>query len=263
MEKQEFAQMMEILEQFLARLDANTKTMREEMKTNKEEMLADMKEEMKADRKAWREEIRAETEAIRSRTEAMREERMKANMDACMADIKDNREEMAKMTDWGEKLDAWPTDIKDNREETMACQVNMEARLEEKDKPASMDMTPKVAHEQGVPLEDAEEMPVGEPRKRRRDRRNLAAVRRQKREQDENLGARLRKKEQNRTLRKDGCRRNLVAARRGRTRRVQVARRNFPSTKDTTREYCGSRKGLVAAHRGTTRHAKVARRTAN
>jgi hypothetical protein len=58
-------------------------------KTDKEQMLA----EMKADRKAWREEIRAETEAIRSRTEAMREDRMKANMDACMADIKDNRKE--------------------------------------------------------------------------------------------------------------------------------------------------------------------------
>jgi hypothetical protein len=42
------------------------------------------------------------------------------------------------------------------------------------------------------------------------------------------------------------------------TRRVQVARRNFSSTKDTNREHCGSRKGLVAAHRGATRHAKVA-----
>jgi hypothetical protein len=57
-------------------------------------MLAEMQDmktnqvEADADRKAWLEEIRAKTEVIRARTKAMREERMKANMDACMADIK-------------------------------------------------------------------------------------------------------------------------------------------------------------------------------
>jgi hypothetical protein len=61
-------------------------------------------------------------------------------------------------------------------------------------------MKPEVAHEE-VPLEDAARMPVGELWKRRRDRRYLAAGRPQK-------------KEQKRTHKKDGCQKNLVAARR-------------------------------------------------
>jgi hypothetical protein len=115
---------------------------------DKQEMM-----EMMEMMKAMLAETLAKWEAERK---ADREERMKANMDACMAGIKDNQEE------------------------TTACQETMEARLE-KETPASEDMTPEVAHEQEVPLEDAEVMPVGEPRKRRRDqRRNLAAVCRQK-----------------------------------------------------------------------------------
>jgi hypothetical protein len=79
----------------------------------------------------------------------------------------------------------------------MTCQKKTKAHLQE-DKPASVDTTPEVAHEQGVPLEDAEEMPVGEPRKRRRDGRNLAAVRHQK-TKDRNLDARRRSTQQKRT----------------------------------------------------------------
>jgi hypothetical protein len=55
---------------------------------------------------AMREKIRAETAASQARMKAMREERMKANMDACMADIKNDRKE------------------------TTACQDAMEANLE-------------------------------------------------------------------------------------------------------------------------------------
>jgi hypothetical protein len=54
----------------------------------------------------------------------------------------------------------------------MACQENMEARLEGKEKPTSEDMEPEVAHEEDK-AEDAAVMPVGEPRNRRRDRRKL------------------------------------------------------------------------------------------
>jgi hypothetical protein len=99
---------------------------------------------------------------------------------------------------------------------------------------------------------------------------------------------RHRRKGQERTQRKNGCLKNLVAARRGTTRRAvvarrgtlfaettrsrliiavrkvtchaQVARHNFLSTEETSWEFRGSRKGSVAAHRGTTRHAEVARR---
>jgi Tfp pilus assembly protein FimV len=128
---------------------------------------------------------------------------MKANMDSTQAALKSAIKEM--------KL---------NREETMACQGNMEARLEE-DKPASVDTTPEVAHDQGIPSEDTEVIPVGEPRKRRRDRRNLAAVRRQK------------KQERNLDVGRRGKQRNLVAARRGTTRRAVVARRRTLFTKTT------------------------------
>jgi hypothetical protein len=145
----------------------------------------------------------------------------------------------------------------DNREETMACQEKTEAHLQ--GEPASEDMTSEVAHEQEVPREDAEVMPVGEPRKRRRDGRNLAAVCRQKKK-DQNLDAGRRKKGQKRAQRKDGCRRNVVAARGGAN---HSARHRILSTKDTTREYRESRKKLAATGGKETRRAKVARHKRN
>jgi hypothetical protein len=133
--------------------------------------------------------------------------------------------------------------VKFNGEETTVCQETMEARLEVEE-PASVDTTPEMADDQEVPVQDAEVVPVGEPGKKRRDRRRLAAERRQK-------------KEQKRTQRKDGCRRNLVAARRGTTRRVQVARHNFLSTRET-RGYCGSQRRVIIVYRKMSRHATVA-----
>jgi hypothetical protein len=76
------------------------------------------------------------------------------------------------------------------------------------EEPTSVDMEPEVAREE-VPREHAAIMPVGEPRKRRRDR-NLAAKCRQQ-------------QQQKRPQSKDGCRKNLVAAHRGTTRRAEVA----------------------------------------
>jgi hypothetical protein len=72
-----------------------------------------------------------------------------------------------------------------------AYQVTMEAFLKCKE-PASVEMKPEVADEE-VPREGATRMPVGEPRKRRWERQNLAAQHRQK-------------KEQERTQSKNGCR---------------------------------------------------------
>jgi hypothetical protein len=154
------------------------------------------------------------------------------------------------------RMDALLTDIKNDRKETMACQEIVEARLEVEE-PASVDMTPEVADEE-VTREGAARMPVGEPRKRRRDRRNLAAARRQKKK-DRILDARCRGKEQERAQRKKGCLKNLVAARRETTRRAAMARRRILPTKDTNRELHGSQKRLVAARRGTTRRVQVAR----
>jgi hypothetical protein len=141
----------------------------------------------------------------------------------------------------------------------MASQETMEACLECKE-PASVEMNPEVADKE-VPLEDAVVMPVKEPRNRRRDRRNLAAGRRQK-EQDRNLEARRRWKQQRRTQSKNRCRRNLVAARRGTTRRAQVARHRILFTMKT-RSFHASRKNSAVARRGTTRRAKVARHKLN
>jgi hypothetical protein len=76
------------------------------------------------------------------------------------------------------RMDAWLTDTNDTREK-MACQENTETCLEGKEEPTSEDVEPEVADEE-VPVEDAAIMPVEEPRNRRRDRRHLAAERRQK-----------------------------------------------------------------------------------
>jgi hypothetical protein len=92
---------------------------------------------------------------------------------------------------------AWLTDRNDTHEETMACPEKMEARLG-KEEPTSEDIEPEVADEE-VPVEDTVVMPVGEPRNRHRDQRNLAAERCKRKQQD------------------------LVTARRGMTRRAQVA----------------------------------------
>jgi hypothetical protein len=195
-------------------------------------------------------------------------ERLLAKMDTdkeqMLSEMKTNQEMTARMDakigSMKAELKSAIEDLKTFGEETMACQEKTEARLQEE--AASQDMTPEVAHEE-IPGEDTVDMPGGEPRKRRRDRRHLAAVRRQKKEQDQNLDARRRRKEQKRAQKKDGSRRNLVVARRGTTRRVQVARRNFSSTKDTIWEYCESRKDLAATGREETRRAKVSRHKRN
>jgi hypothetical protein len=49
----------------------------------------------------------------------------------------------------------------------------MEARLEEKG-PTSVDRKPEAAQQEEVPLQDAEVMPVGEPKKKRRRDRKMA-----------------------------------------------------------------------------------------
>jgi hypothetical protein len=119
------------------------------------QLIFEMLKEFKAESKAWREElaaetratqartqmIKAETKAIEGRTAAMREKRLKANMKA------------------------W-------QDETLACQ-EMEARPEEK--LTSVDRKPETAEERQVPEENAEVIPVGEPRNKRRKDRKLAA----------------------------------------------------------------------------------------
>jgi hypothetical protein len=113
-------------------MQEDRKADREEMKCNQEEMLANMDARQK------------EAEAMRNIMKAHHED-MLARMDASH-----------------KKMMAWLTDRNDTREETMVCLEKTEAHLEV-EKPASMEIKPKGAHEE-IPLEDAARMPVGEPR---------------------------------------------------------------------------------------------------
>jgi hypothetical protein len=93
---------------------------------------------------------------------------------------------------------------------TMACQ-GVEARQEE-EKPTSTDRKPDAAQQEEVPVEDAEVIPVGEPKKKRcRDRKLATQHRRQK----------------TKTSTRDNCgpQKRLDVARRGSSRRAPTNRK--------------------------------------
>jgi hypothetical protein len=146
-------------------------------------------------------------------------------------------------------------------EGTMACQ-EMEARQEEEE-PTSVDMKSEVAERREVPVEDATVMPVGEPkRKQRRDRKLAAEC--------------CCQKTKNSTREKCESQKRLVVARRGMSHRTIVARpkqkRNDTRMsrhatvaqlkreilRNTTQKKCGPHKRLGFASKGMTRRAKVA-----
>jgi hypothetical protein len=110
-------------------------------------------------------ELRADREYFMARMEASRK-KDKEEMEAIKARTKAMREEMG--TSHMEMVSECKpkTEIK-----TMACQ-EMEARQEEK--PTSLDRKPEAAEERHVPEENAEVIPVGEPRKKRCRDRQLA-----------------------------------------------------------------------------------------
>jgi hypothetical protein len=93
--------------------------------------------------------------------------------------------------------------------ETMACQ-GMEARPEE-EKPTSLETKPEATQQEEVPVEHAEVIPVGEPKKKRRRDRKLAAEHR-------------RQKTNTSTRENCGPQERLAVTHRGRTHRATVAR---------------------------------------
>jgi hypothetical protein len=101
--------------------------------------------------RAWREMVAAGTEAMRDNTGASHEE-----------------------MEIGRKPET--------EEGTMACQET-EARPEEEKKPTSSDRKPEAAEEE-IPEEDAEVMPVGEPKKKRRRDRNQLKMKKRTQEKD-------------------------------------------------------------------------------
>jgi hypothetical protein len=118
----------------------------------------------------------------------------------------------------------------------MACQ-EMEARQGEK--PTSLDRKLEVAEEWHVPEENAEVIPVGEPRK--------------KRHRDQNQ--RNKKKW---TQGNDGCQRRLAAAHRGMSHRAEVARK-MQTDKKMPRRATVERRMRDIFRPNMTRCAKVAR----
>jgi endonuclease/exonuclease/phosphatase family metal-dependent hydrolase len=98
MESQQIMKLLLAMNEKMDTKDAR-KTDREEMiqeiRAAQENIQENLKKTMKAmmtrmeeDSKAWREQFRPETEAIQARTKAMQDERLKANIDACILDIK-------------------------------------------------------------------------------------------------------------------------------------------------------------------------------
>jgi hypothetical protein len=151
---------------------------------------------METDRKAWR-----EMEAIKARTRAMRE------------NIGTSHKEMVAKT-------------KPERDMvSLACRETTETHLEEEE-PTSVDMKPEVPEQREVPVEDAEVMPVGEPKKKMGRDRNQRRMKKRNQE-------------------KDRCRRRgLAVTRRGTSHRAKVARKTNrpdgvpPCSSGTTQERC-------------------------
>jgi hypothetical protein len=150
------------------------------------------------------------------------------------------REEMAAMTD------KWTND---NHVGTMACQ-EMEAR-QKKEGPTSVEMKPEATGEEEVPAEDAEVRPVGEPKKKRRRDRKLAAER-------------LRQEPKDTKRINGGPQEKLAVARRETSHRATVARQNYKrSGKKMSRRATVARRTRDTVAPNMTRHAKVARRKEN
>jgi hypothetical protein len=139
----------EMMQCLLAKMDANMKTM---LADSQERLLATInadREERKANRKIDKEDMNANTKTMLAEIQAKAE----ADRQAYREDLQEIKSGQAEIRSI---IKAWSSDLKINCEETMVCQEMTEARLgKEEDKPASMDMTPEVAHEQEVPLEDA------------------------------------------------------------------------------------------------------------
>jgi hypothetical protein len=200
--------------------------------------------------RAWGEKIdaktrttKAKTEAIKARTRAMRKKMGASHMDM---------------------VSAFKPEIE---EETMACREMTEARPEEEKMLTLVNMKPEMVEQQEVPVEDAEVMPVGEPKKKRRRDRKLAAERR-------------RQKPKTSTLESCGHPKELAVTCKRTTRLVKVARKTPIDWKMSHRatvaqrkrdivklylpqEKCHPQRELVTSRTRTTHHAGVARQMEN
>jgi hypothetical protein len=232
--------MMELLlamrEQMRERMDANTKATLATL-----EMANEIRED------------------IQARTKAMEDKRMKAEIYACISDIKNDRNETTAYQDAmeanlvkmepnpGEKVaavelqeipneDVAIYSLRKYRKETMACQGTMDARLESE------------SEHREVPNEDAVLEPAKGRKMRRRGRKQAAGRRGEPKEL---------------TVGECGSRKQLAAACRKVSRRATVAwRKRNIFRKSRTQGNCGPRQEL-AAGRNMTRRAGMAQREGN
>jgi hypothetical protein len=179
------------------------------MEKQEMEQIMEILVRMETDRKAWREKVEAdrkidkeERKADRVQTQQMMKmlQAYQAKTDAILPAIQ------VRQTSCKETIAV----IKPNEVETMACQ-GMEARQIE-EKPTSPDRKPEAAKQRKVPAEYATEIPVGEPKKKRRKDRKLTAQHR-------------RQKTKTSTRENCGSQTRLAVTRRGTTRRAKVARK--------------------------------------
>jgi hypothetical protein len=137
----------------------------------RQEKMAALREEREADPKAWEERVAA----VQSRRITIRPEEMSADTKAWL-------EEIAATTDkiWATRREMWNASHKEivaenkpkTEVKTMACQET-EVHQEEEE-PTSADRKPEAAEQREVPVDDTEVMPVGEPKKRCRERKLVA-----------------------------------------------------------------------------------------
>jgi uncharacterized membrane-anchored protein YhcB (DUF1043 family) len=194
-----------MMERLLARMDANTKAMQEDMKAMQKQIDGGQEQIM-----TYREtylDMLARIDANQQKMKKEMQAQMKDTMESQIGflisrmevDRKTKREEMKAA------MQSIQSELEDTRKETMACQGKTEARLE-CEKPISVDMEPEVEHQE-VPKQGATVMPVGGPRERCRDRN-----------QDAERRGKLKEWTQGNDWK-------LAVARRGTTRHVKVARR--------------------------------------
>jgi hypothetical protein len=272
------------------RADDRFKAWREKMAARRGELVAKTeatREETRAIQ-ARTEVTQAETEAIKARTAAMREKMGASHMEmvsefkteieeetmACREGTEARLEEENPVSVYTKPPAAQQEEVpivipvgepeedmtSINRKKTMACH-EMEERLEEQ--PTSVDRKPEAAEQREVLVENAEVMPVGEPKKKRRRDRKLAAERR-------------RQKPKNSTRENCGPQKKLAVDRGGTTRRAKVARKTPVDRKMSrratvarnkgdivksylTQEKCHPRRKLIASRTRTTHRAGVAR----
>jgi hypothetical protein len=194
MENQDMLQIIEML----AKLDAK----QEKAEANRKAYQEKAKADRKADRKTEKEELKAAMRSMWSELDEAIQQRIewiKARTEAMRRDIGSSHMEM---------VSAFKPKIE---EETMACRESTETRLEGK-KPTSPDRKPEAAQKEEVLTENAEVIPVGEPRKKWRKDRKLAMERRRQKLMD---------------LTRENCRpqKKLAVAHRGTSHRVEVARK--------------------------------------